>query len=152
MEGVSLGQHLNPPEGCPEVIKSLMLSCWELIPNDRISFSKIVETLSEDNLKSSMSNPNYMNAKLCPLDYKSKYRLSLSNQVEKRNEDLIKNINIKRTANSSSWHMSTNNVPLNSKHSCSPLLDESPETQENPSVTTETQYTVILASTEDLED
>ena len=61
MEEVSHGQHPTPPEGCPDVIKGLMLSCWEKCPMDRITFSKIVEQLSDDNLKVSMahSNPSY---------------------------------------------------------------------------------------------
>ena len=44
MEEVSLGQHLNPPEGCPDVIKSLMLSCWKVNPNDRISNISVVDS------------------------------------------------------------------------------------------------------------
>lgn len=54
MEAVSLGQHLDPPEGCPNVVKHLMLSCWELIPNNRITFSDIVYSLSEDNTDNMM--------------------------------------------------------------------------------------------------
>ena len=48
MEGVSLGQHPDPPEGCPSVIKHVMLSCWQLTPKDRVGFSDIVDSLSED--------------------------------------------------------------------------------------------------------
>ena len=61
MEEVSTGQHLNPPEGCPDAIKCLMLECWEELPKDRITFKKIVETLSDDNFKLSIahSNPSY---------------------------------------------------------------------------------------------
>ena len=47
LEDVSLGKHLDPPEGCSDVIKKLMLSCWKLRPSDRINFSQIIETLSE---------------------------------------------------------------------------------------------------------
>ena len=54
MEAVSLGQHLEPPEGCPYLIKHLMLSCWQLCPTNRIRFSTIVDSLSEDNIDNSM--------------------------------------------------------------------------------------------------
>ena len=152
MEGVSLGHHLNPPEGCPEVIKSLMLSCWEHTPNDRIRFSKIVDTLSEDNLKALMSHSNSLYAKFCPLDYKEKYRLSMSNQVDKRKKDMFTNLNDQRPEKTSSWPTSTSISPLISKNISTTIMSESPELTTNANTIPETQYTVILANTEDLEE
>ena len=69
MEAVSLGHHLNPPEGCPEVIKSLMLSCWELRPGDRIKFLDILKTLSKNNLEThrAYSNSHYIESQ--PIRY-----------------------------------------------------------------------------------
>ena len=66
MEQVSMGNHPAPPEGCPDVIKSLMLSCWTPLPRDRIDFTEIVNTLSKDNLKVSLthSNPSYTKYRL----------------------------------------------------------------------------------------
>ena len=49
MENFAIGLHLTPPEGCPGIIKSLMLSCWKHFPNERNSFSEIIEKLSESN-------------------------------------------------------------------------------------------------------
>ena len=152
MEGVSLGHHLNPPEGCPEVIKSLMLSCWEHTPNDRIRFSKIVDTLSEDNLKALMSHSNSLYAKICPLDYKEKYRLSMSNQVDKRKKDMFTNLNDQRPEKTSSWPTSTSISPLISNQLTTTRLAESPELNANPKITPATQYTVIVANTIDLEE
>ena len=152
MEGVSLGQHLNPPEGCPEVIKSLMLSCWEHTPSDRIRFSRIAETLSEDNLKASTSHSSSLYAKLCPVDYKEKYRLSMSNHVEKRNKDILNNSSKQRPEKTYSCPTPTSISPLISKNISTTRLAESPELTANPSKTPETQYTVILANTEDLDE
>ena len=50
MEAVSLGQHPGPPEGCPNVIKHLMLSCWQPLPSDRNTFSDIIASLLEDDV------------------------------------------------------------------------------------------------------
>ena len=49
MEGIALGLHPTPPEGCPAMLKSLMLSCWKRFPKERNSFSNIVAELSQNN-------------------------------------------------------------------------------------------------------
>ena len=56
MEGVAQGLHPTPPEGCPVVISSLMLSCWEYLPDVRITFDEIVETLSRIDHQFLLSN------------------------------------------------------------------------------------------------
>ena len=146
MEGVSLGQHLTPPEGCPDVIKSLMLSCWQHFPTDRISFSEIVKTLAEDNSKIVMENSNSLYAQGCPLDYNQKYRLSMTKHNEKRQTDLVKNPNDKITEISSPRFKSDNIVFVDSKHISIPLLTELPDITLSPCIETETQYTIILAN------
>ena len=83
MEAVSLGHHLNPPEGCPDVIKTIMLSCWKLFPNDRIKFSTIVESLSEDNLKKILDTSNSSYGKLRPLSYTDKTKQINLNRLDK---------------------------------------------------------------------
>merc|ERR1712135_230287 len=83
MEAVSLGHHLNPPEGCPDVIKTIVLSCWKLFPNDRIKFSTIVESLSEDNLKKILDTSNSSYGKLRPLSYTDKTKQINLNRIDK---------------------------------------------------------------------
>ena len=83
MEAVSLGHHLNPPEGCPDVIKTIMLSCWKLYPNDRMKFSTIVESLSEDNLKKILDTSNSTYGKLRPLSYADKTKQINLNRVDR---------------------------------------------------------------------
>ena len=83
MEAVSLGHHLNPPEGCPDVIKTIMLSCWKLYPNDRIKFSTIVESLSEDNLKKILDTSNSTYGKLRPLSYTDRTKQVNLNRIDK---------------------------------------------------------------------
>ena len=83
MEAVSLGHHLNPPEGCPDVIKTIMLSCWKLFPNDRIKFSTIVESLSEENLKKILDTSNSTYGKLRPLSYTDKTKQINLNRIDK---------------------------------------------------------------------
>ena len=85
MEAVSLGHHLNPPEGCPDVIKTIMLSCWKLCPNERINFTTIAEKLSEDNLKTILDNSNSMYGKLRPLSYTDKSKHLMANRGNKPN-------------------------------------------------------------------
>ena len=58
MEMVSSGHHLTPPEGCPDLIKTLMLSCWTHSPNDRTTFANISEQFKEQNLKTPMGHTN----------------------------------------------------------------------------------------------
>ena len=47
IEQVSQGLHPNPPEGCPDGVSTLMLSCWKYLPDDRIKFENILESLSQ---------------------------------------------------------------------------------------------------------
>ena len=58
MEQVSMGNHPAPPEGCPDVIKCLMLSCWARWSKDRIDFCEIVNKLSKDILFSGAIHQN----------------------------------------------------------------------------------------------
>ena len=60
---------MTPPEGCTDVIKSLMLSCWEFYPKNRISFEKIVETLSEDSVHPHFAHSNIAYKKKWQADY-----------------------------------------------------------------------------------
>ena len=60
---------MTPPEGCTDVIKSLMLSCWEFYPKNRTSFEKIVETLSEDSIHPHFAHSNVGYKKKRPADY-----------------------------------------------------------------------------------
>ena len=46
-----------------------MLSCWEFYPKSRISFEKIVETLSEDSVHPHFAHPNIAYKKKRPADY-----------------------------------------------------------------------------------
>ena len=48
---VPAGLRLNPPHRCPDVIKSLMMSCWKEKPPERICFELIWETLKRTNQK-----------------------------------------------------------------------------------------------------
>ena len=52
--------------GCPDRVKSLMLSCWKRVPQDRIAFDEIVKKLEEGKSTSpEYSNPAYgLNDKL----------------------------------------------------------------------------------------
>ena len=60
---------MTPPEGCTDVIKSLMLSCWEFYPKNRTSFEKIVEILSEDSIHPQFAHSNVGYKKKRPADY-----------------------------------------------------------------------------------
>ena len=42
------GHQLIPPDNCPEIIKNLMVSCWQRNPEDRPDFTKVVSTLEND--------------------------------------------------------------------------------------------------------
>ena len=47
LEQVAQGLHPNPPGGCPDDVSALMLSCWKYLPDDRINFKNILESLSQ---------------------------------------------------------------------------------------------------------
>ena len=145
MEGVSLGQHPTPPEGCPDVIKTLMLSCWEHLPNNRTKFSKIVEILSENNLKASMGHSNTSYGIVTSLDQRKPSNPSLLEDNQKKNSDVLSKTKEQPTDKITSWPKLSNFSNL------SPLLEESflPEKSEvvtiTPSTDSVTEYTVILA-------
>ncbi len=45
---IDLGERLKQPDKCPNKIYSLMTKCWELNPNDRPNFEKLVELLKKE--------------------------------------------------------------------------------------------------------
>ena len=145
MEGVSLGQHPTPPEGCPDVIKSLMLSCWEHFPDNRTKFSKIVEILSENNLKASMGHSNTSYGIVTSLDQRKLSNPSLLEDNHKKNSDALLNTTEQPTEKITSWPKLSNFSNL------SPLLEKGflPENSEvvtiTPSTNHVTEYTVILS-------
>ena len=147
---MSLGQHLTPPEGCPDMIKSLMLSCWNLCPTERITFSKIVELLSKANIKTSagQSNSSYH----VPINYDQNHSVLWSKQGYQQNKTSISNAEERRPEGAYSLHKSPNTSHINSKHSSSPLLPELLDDNlylDLQSSEFQTQYTVILASEEE---
>ena len=50
LEQLEDGYRMDPPEGCPYHISSIMEQCWMFEPTERPSFSKLKELLSVDNL------------------------------------------------------------------------------------------------------
>ena len=50
LEQLEDGYKMDPPEGCPYHIYSIMEECWILEPSQRPSFTKLLELLSVDNL------------------------------------------------------------------------------------------------------
>ena len=151
MERVSVGQHLTPPEGCPDIIKCLMLSCWEQFPMDRITFSKIVEQLSDCNLKRSMghSNPSY--GKSASLEATN------SLDVDESKENRTKSGNKRKMSHASSIdkHEVTSWPKLSNFSECSTSFEASQHDKESiseeledkksiPSTKPDVVYTVIL--------
>ncbi|TRY61610.1 hypothetical protein TCAL_03205, partial [Tigriopus californicus] len=57
--------HLTPPESCPDLLKSIMLSCLELEAQDRIRFPEIIEKL-EVRQFFCHTNPSYVETKFTP--------------------------------------------------------------------------------------
>ena len=54
------GHQLTPPENCPDIIKNLMISCWQRNPEDRPDFSNVVSTLeNEDESGNQFDNQTY---------------------------------------------------------------------------------------------
>ena len=142
MEAVSLGHHLNPPEGCPDVIKTIMLSCWKLFPNDRIKFSTIVESLSEENLKKILDTSNSTYGKLRPLSYTDKTKQINLNSIEK---SLLMDKN--RISNSEQIPLMVLEGSYNSfqaKLSSDQNSSDSLDAKQIDSRTPETEYTIIL--------
>ena len=142
MEAVSLGHHLNPPEGCPDVIKTIMLSCWKLFPNDRIKFSTIVESLSEDNLKKILDTSNSSYGNLRPLSYTDKTKQTNLNRLDK---SILMDKN--RVSNSEQIPLmvtegsySSFQAKLSSDQNSSDSLDAKQIDLRTP----ETEYTIIL--------
>ena len=43
--------HMVPPISCPQDIKTLMLDCWDYVPNRRPNFSEILSKLEARKLK-----------------------------------------------------------------------------------------------------
>ena len=156
MEAVSLGHHLNPPEGCPDVIKTIMLSCWKLFPNDRIKFSTIVESLSEENLKKILDTSNSTYGKLRPLSYTDKTKQINLNRIDK---SLLMDKN--RISNSEQIPLIVTEGSYNSfqaKLSSDQDSSDSLDAKQIDSRTPETEYTIILPNktydddSKDLED
>ena len=142
MEAVSLGHHLNPPEGCPDVIKTIMLSCWKLYPNDRIKFSTIVESLSEDNLKKILDTSNSTYGKLRPLSYTDRTKQVNLNRIDKSifmDKDRVNNSEqIPLMVTEGSY--SSFQAKLSSDRNLSDSLDVKQIDLQTP----ETEYTIIL--------
>ena len=146
MEGVSLGQHPTPPEGCPDVIKSLMLSCWEHLPNKRIKFSKIKEMLSEDNLKVSMGHSNTSYGIVTLLDQRKPSNPSLLEYDQKTSSAAPLNTVEKPTGKITSWPKLSNFSNLSCEDEKGSVIENSEGLQIPPSTDTYsvTEYTVIL--------
>ena len=145
MEEVSHGQHPTPPEGCPDVIKSLMLSCWQHTPANRISFSLITEKLSIDNLNVSIGYSNRLyGSDVTPLT-KNPMSPTLNGKIE-QDEKSKEQIKVDPSENNcNSWPKLTNFSPVKTPSMGSPILNEaSHEINSNPSVESLTQYTTIL--------
>ena len=149
MEAVSLGHHLNPPEGCPDVIKTIMLSCWKLYPNDRMKFSTIVESLSEDNLKQIHDTSNLTYGKLRQISYADRTkqinlnRIDRSMLMDKNSINNSEEIPLMVTEDSCSSFQ----AKLSSDQNSADSLDA----KQVDLRTTETEYTIILPN-EDYDD
>ena len=149
MEAVSLGHHLNPPEGCPDVIRTIMLECWKPYPNDRIKFSTIVENLSEDNLKEILDTSNSTYGKLRPNSNIDKNKHLYLSRVDKCN--LVEK---NKVIDSEQTPLMAKEEPcetLEKKLSCDQISVEFPENKQIDVRTPETEYTIILANN-DLEE
>jgi hypothetical protein len=45
---IDLGERLKQPDKCPAKMYSIMTKCWDLNPNDRPNFEKLVELLKKE--------------------------------------------------------------------------------------------------------
>ena len=145
MEAVSLGHHLNPPEGCPDIIKTIMLSCWKICPNERIKFSKIVENLSEDNIEKVLDTSNTMYGKLRPLSYTDKSKNMILNRVDKSNVAMEKN-KLKNSEQSPLILPEENDNYTGEQLSSDQISAFSLGAQEYDIRSPETEYTIIIAN------
>ena len=151
MEAVSLGHHLNPPEGCPDVIKTIMLSCWKLCPNERINFTTIAEKLSEDNLKKILDNSNSVYGKLRPLSYTDKSKHLIANRGNKPNLMMEKHKSENAEQGFPMLPDQTCNSLFKLKYSSDPLLSEAAKAKQVEAQTPDTEYTIIIAN-DDFQD
>lgn len=55
LEQLEDGYRMDPPEGCPYHIYSIMEQCWMLEPSQRPSFAKLQELLSVESLSKGSS-------------------------------------------------------------------------------------------------
>ena len=147
-----MGNHPAPPEGCPDVIKCLMLSCWARWSKDRIDFCEIVNKLSKDNIKVSMthSNPCY-GMTTCEEPTK------LSNDpdskviapmlgVKKKSSFIIAT---EKEEKPKSWPKLSNFAEISTSLDIShtqkeSVCEESDDTKSIPSIKPNTEYTVII--------
>ena len=152
MEQVSLGNHPAPPEGCPDIIKCLMLSCWARWAKDRIDFNEIVNKLSKDNIKVSMthSNPCYgmttcQEPKESLDDPASKVNAPIMG-VKKKTSFMITNETEKKPK---SWPKLSNFAEISTSLDIShtqkeSVREESDDTKSIPSIKPNTEYTEII--------
>lgn len=54
---VKAGYRLSQPEGCPDYIFRIMLSCWETKPDDRPTFKQLLKWLTNDENSEAMETP-----------------------------------------------------------------------------------------------
>ena len=152
MEQVSMGNHPAPPEGCPDVIKSLMLSCWTPLPRDRVDFTEIVNTLSKDNLKVSLthSNPCYGMANCQEPTKSTEFPDVKSNEPifgVKRKTSL--NVSAEKDEKPKSWPKLSNFSQFSTSSDAShthkeSICEESDDTISIPSMKPEVEYTIVI--------
>ena len=86
---VSSGYHLLPPVGCPDGVKSLMMSCWKQLPQERITFEEIVTQLEE----AKSAAPEYTNPAY-GLEEHVQFTNTMGNSnTEKESHSLLANTN-----------------------------------------------------------
>ena len=142
MESVSLGQHLTPPEGCPDVIKTLMMSCWQQVPNNRLSFSEIINTLSADSLKCWRHKVTHViNAPRWVTD--EKYMASILKRNEKLKTDLFNISKNKRKETPPLCQKSNNVIFIDSKCRRYSVFTELPKIQTSLCIETEKNILVL---------
>ena len=153
MEQVSLGNHPAPPEGCPDVIKCLMLSCWTRWAKERIEFSEIVKKLSKDNIKVSMthSNPCYgmttCQEPIKPLDDPASKVNAPAMGVKKKSSFMI---TTETEEKPKSWPKLSNFAEISTSLDIShtqkeSACEESDDSKSLPSIKPSTEYTVIIS-------
>ena len=151
MEGVSLGQHPTPPEGSPDVIKSLMLCCWKQAPRERITFDKIVEELDEENLKASMGHSNSIYGTVKSSNCGRTLKLAQSKHDAGNNtesKEIAMNTKELQHEKCPSWPKLTNFSSIATSISNEPRHAEFSNGKPNLSTESVLQYTVILPEKE----